>query len=539
VTSWEAPAHPALDDETDAARRAIRSMPIGLIVLDEQWRVVHINPAGEAVVGYRYDELVGRDYWEAFPANRDNEFGRAYRQVVATRQAQMVEAFYPEPLNRWFEVHAVPEPGGLSLYFTEVTERRLAQERLALLARVGTELAGTLDAASAARRIPSLVSPILATWCTLTLHGEDGSLRVVGSWHVDPEQRPLVERYAEARAHLADPASPLGRALHTGRPVVDTQAALATPRPDDDAGQLLKRLSPGTLTALPVPGRERMLGVLTLGHDRRRRIAQVDVSTAQQIADRLGLALDNARLYDQQRRLAEELQRSLLTDPPQSDDTEIVVRYVPASEAARVGGDWYDAFVLPSGVTALVIGDVVGHDTAAAAAMGQLRSLLRGISVGTDSGPAGLLSALDAAMEQLQLGTQATAAVACLDPAEDGAVRMLWGNAGHPPPLVVPPDGGVRELGGPRGELMLGVDAGVRRTESIENLSPGSTVLLYTDGLVERRDQDLDAGTARLRAAAEDLAGEPLDAFCDGLLDRLVDARPDDDIALVALRLHH
>jgi PAS domain S-box-containing protein len=537
VASWKAPVDPAPDDEIEPARRAIHSMPIGLMVLDTHWRVVHINPAGEAAVGFRYDELVGRDYWEAFPANRDNEFGRAYRQVVTTRRPQMVEAFYPEPLNRWFEVHAVPEPDGLSLYFTEVTDRRLAQERLALLARVGTELAGTLDAASAARRIPSLVSPILATWCTLTLLGGDGSLRVVGSWHVDPEQRHLVEGYAEARAHLADPVSPLGRALQTGRPVVDTWAALADPRPEDDAGQLLSRLSPGTVTALPVAGRERMLGVLTLGHDRRRRVAQADVSTAQQVADRLGLALDNARLYDQQRRLAEELQRGLLTDPPQSDDAEIVVRYLPASEAARVGGDWYDAFVLPSGVTALVIGDVVGHDTAAAAAMGQLRSLLRGISVGTESGPAGLLTALDAAMEQLQLGTQATAAVACLDPAEDGVVRMLWGNAGHPPPLVLSPEGIVRELGGPRGELMLGVDAGVRRTETTEHLLPGSTVVLYTDGLVERRDQDLDAGTARLRAAAEDLAGEPLDALCDGLVHRLVEGRPDDDVALVALRL--
>ncbi|SDY60258.1 Stage II sporulation protein E (SpoIIE) [Modestobacter sp. DSM 44400] len=141
-----------------------------------------------------------------------------------------------------------------------------------------------------------------------------------------------------------------------------------------------------------------------------------------------------ARLF-RQRQLAEELQRSLLTGPFEPDHAEIVVRYTPAAEAARVGGDWYGAFLRPSGSTMLVIGDVVGHDTAAAAAMGQLRALLRGIATYSDAGPAEVLRGLDAAMTLLQLRTYATAAVARFEQTEEelarGVTRMRWGNAGH------------------------------------------------------------------------------------------------------------
>ncbi|MCV2488294.1 SpoIIE family protein phosphatase [Geodermatophilus sp. YIM 151500] len=520
------------------SERALEAMPIGLIVVDTDWRVSYINSAGEAVVGYTRQQLVGMSYWEAFPANVDNEFGRTYREVAATGRPAMVEAFYPDPLNKWFEVRAVPGPAGLSLYFTEVTERRLAQERLALLARVGVELAATLDATAAAARIPGLVAPILSSWCALTLVRDDGTLRDIGSWHPDPEVRPLVQRYAAAAAHAPAPGSSVTRVLDSGSPVVETGGALTVPHDcDESVAAVLAELAPGTLTVLPVRGRDRTLGALSLGTNRLRPVAPGDVTTAQEVADRLGLALDNARLYDQQRRLAEELQRSLLTAPPESDVAEIAVRYLPAAEAARVGGDWYDSFLHPVGATAFVIGDVVGHDTAAAAAMGQLRSLLRGVAVATRAGPAGMLSALDAAITQLQMRTYATAAVACLSRDGDGRATLLWANAGHPTPLVLSADGGVCELGGGRGELMLGVDAAATRTDTETVLDPGATVLLYTDGLVERRTGHLDAGTAVLRAALHELRHLPLEQLCDALLDRLVEGRPEDDVALVALRV--
>jgi serine phosphatase RsbU (regulator of sigma subunit) len=289
-------------------------------------------------------------------------------------------------------------------------------------------------------------------------------------------------------------------------------------------------------------GRGRTLGLLTLYFRPGTAVAAEDVATAQDVADRAGLALDNARLYTAQMQLAEGLQRSLLTDPPQPDHGEIAVRYLPAAEAARVGGDWYDAFLQPDGSTMLVIGDVVGHDTAAAAAMGQLRGLLRGIATYSDARPAEVLRGLDTSMTTLQMRTLATAAVARFeqtpDELERGITRMRWANAGHLPPLVVNPDGTVAELASWKGDLLLGVDPDARRRESVVTLDRGSTVLLYTDGLVERRDADLDAGMIRLRDAVIELAELPLEELLDELIERLVHGHPEDDVALVAVRLH-
>src|SRR3712207_7881841 len=202
-------------------------------------------------------------------------------------------------------------------------------------------------------------------------------------------------------------------------------------------------------------GRGRTLGLLTLYFRTRSTLREADIVTAQDVADRTGLALDNYRLYAAQQQLAEGLQRSLLTEPPEPDHAEIAVRYVPAAEAARVGGDWYDAFLQPGGTTMLVIGDVVGHDTEAAAAMGQLRGLLRGIATYSDAGPVEVLRGLAASMATLQMGTLATAAVARFEQSRDeverGITRMRWANAGHLPPLVINADGSVAELATWRG----------------------------------------------------------------------------------------
>jgi len=534
------------DDDGGADAQTLETMPIGLIELDTEWTVRFVNAAAERMVGWARADLLGRSYWEAFPANVDNDFGRGYRQAVATGEPQTVEAFYPEPLNQWFEVQAVPTPQGLWLYFAEVTARRQAVERLALLAQVSDELVGTLNAPAAVGRIPQLLVPALADWAAISLLAPDGSLTDAGAWHVDPSKRPLVSRYAAAARETSPLTAPVLRALTTGHPVTVPSSQLTGPAlgtvASGEARRLLRLLAPGSMTVLPIRGPDRVLGALTLVHDGRRFADPADIATAGEVADRAGLALDNARLYEQQRQLAQELQRSMLTAPPEPDHAHIVVRYLPAAEAARVGGDWYDAFVQPDGATTLVIGDVVGHDTAAAASMGQLRSMLRGIAVTGDAGPAQVLSQLDAAMAQLQLNTYATAALARFeqDAAElaRGVTRMRWANAGHPPPLVIHPDGTVAELASWRGDLMLGVDPTASRRDSVITLDRGTTVLLYTDGLIERRDAVLDDGMDRLRAAAAELADRPLDELCDELIDRLVERTPQDDVALVAIRLH-
>jgi len=248
-------------------------------------------------------------------------------------------------------------------------------------------------------------------------------------------------------------------------------------------------------------------------------------------------------LYARSRRVAQAaltLQRSLLSEPPQPDHLEFAVRYVPAAREAQVGGDWYDVFQQPDGATALVIGDVVGHDTEAAACMGQLRGLLRGITFDSADSPAGVLTRLDRAMDGLELKTLATVVVARLEQTpeevEQGVTRLRWSNAGHPPPVVLLPDGSAQVLT-TRPELLAGVHTGAARTDHVMTLPRGATVLLYTDGLVERRDQGFDVGIARLAEVVPTLLDLPTEQLADQLLARLLADRNEDDVALIAVQL--
>ncbi|SDE83780.1 PAS fold-containing protein [Blastococcus fimeti] len=238
-------------------------------------------------------------------------------------------------------------------------------------------------------------------------------------------------------------------------------------------------------------------------------------------------------------RAAETLQRSMLTEPVQPAGFELAVRYVPAARESQVGGDWYDVFAQPDGSTTLVIGDVVGHDTRAAATMGQLRGVLRGIAYASSAGPAGVLTRLDAAIEGLGLGALATVLVGRLERPEaaDGAARLRWSSAGHLPPLLLTPHGTVEVLDGARPGLLLGVDPATPRTEQEVLLAPGSTLLVCTDGLVERRDQVFDDGVALLADALAELGGQPVAGLCDALLARLLPDRVEDDVALLAVRV--
>jgi serine phosphatase RsbU (regulator of sigma subunit) len=513
-------------------------MPVGLYVLDADWRFTYVNAEAEHLIGRLREEVVGQSLWDAFPAAVGTEIEESYRRALATGESVSFETYYPEPLNAWYDVRALPGPNGLSVFFLEVSERRLAQERartagdrLALLAQVSSELVGALSSDAATRRLPAMLAPPLADGCIVTVLDDRGSLVHASSWHVDPE----------ARAHLKTAA---GRALTLPGLLKQFRAATGSASP------VLQRETPNaesplgdSVVVVPIQRRGRALGEVVLLYSAGRLPSEEDWASVQDIADRTGLALDNARLYSQQRQLAEELQRSMLTatPEPQSDYAEIVVRYLPAAEVAAVGGDWYDAFCQGDGSTVLIIGDVVGHDIAAAATMGQLRGLLRGIATSSDGGPAEMLSSLERSMALLQLDALATAAVACFEQTEDERAgrltRMRWSSAGHPPPFTVSADGDVTMLDR-QPEIMLGVDARARRTEETAVLTAGTTVLLYTDGLIERRDSDLDAGLNRLRGGLTELAGLPLLPMCDQLLERLVQGRPTDDVALVAIRLY-
>jgi serine phosphatase RsbU (regulator of sigma subunit)/PAS domain-containing protein len=534
--------------------RVLEAMNAAFFALDREWRFTYVNAEAERVLDRSRDQLLGVPIWEAFPGTEDSAFGEHYRGAAETGQERVFESFYP-PFQAWYEVRAWPSPDGLSVYFLDVSERRAAEER----ARRGTERLSVIAAVASAvsdaltepggeevavQRLARAAVPVLGDWVIASLIGEDGQLHDVASWHRDPALRPLAARYAELRLGAMTSTAPIVEALRSGQPMVVPDVGEAVGRTmSGEVQEVFTALAPRTGIALSLQARGRTVGALSIYRSADRPLLDADdVATAREVADRVALALDNSRLYEQQRRLAEGLQRSLLTAPPEPDHAEIVVRYQPAMRAAEVGGDWYDAFLQPSGSTMVVIGDVVGHDTAAAAAMGQLRGMLRGIAYREGPGPAAVLTELDAAIQGLGMGTMATAAIARVEQTPEeraaGLTRLRWSNAGHPAPLLLHADGRIEELTRPRAELMLGVNPLAPRTDAVVTVERGATLLLYTDGLVEGRDLPLDEGIARLKAALAELADQPLGVLCDEVIERLRPEGLQDDVALVAVRLH-
>ena len=541
--------------------RVLESMPAAFYAVDRDWCFSYVNGEAERLLALPRDALLGKSIWEIFPEAVGSDFEHHFRLAVDTQEPVSFEAHYPEPLDGWYELRAWPTSDGLSVYFLDVTSRHLAQEeaeraamRSELIANVTAELVETLDPEEGVARLAQLLVPALADWCLVTLATEDDHpdwrrrLRDIGWWHADPDMRSLVEEYAELRISDLLDTSLVAEALRTRSPAVQPRGA--TERVGEmlvggRSQNLLRRLAPESVAVLPMRARGRTVGLLTLfAGAERGLIGDEDLQTLREVASRAGLALDNSRLYAHHREVAEALQTSLLTAPPQPDHLEIAVRYVPAAEAAQVGGDWYDAFLQADGATVLVIGDVVGHDTAAAASMGQVRGLLRGIASYSGEGPAAILRGVDSVMRTLQVDTTATAVVARLEqtPEELGAgmTRLVWSNAGHPPPMLVSDEGAVSVLAAESTDLLLGIKPDTRRVESECELDRGATLLLYTDGLVERRDQPIDEGLALLQETFAALAADSLtlEELCDQILVRMLPVTADDDVALVAVRLH-
>ncbi len=564
----------ATQDGEARVERVLEVMPSAFFFLDRSWRFTYVNAEAERVLSNRRENLLGGGIWDLFPAAPGSDFERYYRHAMDTGEPVRFEAYYPAPLDRWYEVRAWPSPDGLSVYFLEITARKEAVDQLAraaaqaqLAARVSAELIETLDVERLVSRLAQLMVPALADWCVVSLvEDDDGTagsrrapgtaswraddsgrrVRDAGSWHVDADLRPLVDRYAQVRlSHLKD-RSYLRRALAARHAVVidapATPSVQAVLHPGE-ARDLIARLAPASAVALPLRARGRTVGALSLfrGAGREPMTAE-ELVTAEDIAGRAALALDNAHLYRDQRHVAESFQRSLLTPPVQPDHVQIAVRYHPAAHATQVGGDWYDAFMQPDGGTVVVIGDVVGHDLAAAVTMSHLRSALRSIAVTTGAGPAEVLERVDRALRTLQSDAVATAVVARIEqsPQEEasGRTHVRWSSAGHPPPMLVAADGTVTSLTAGRPNPLLGVVPDADRTEAEVVLERGATVVFYTDGLVERRDESLRDGIERLRTTLDELGGLSLDDVCDELLARLLPERPSDDVALVAIRLH-
>ncbi|MFI7598777.1 SpoIIE family protein phosphatase [Actinoplanes sp. NPDC049681] len=414
-----------------------------------------------------------------------------------------------------------------------------ARAQLAMLAELTEAFAGTLDVEEGVRRLAGGVVPRLADWCLVTLADPNGNVRHVSATHRDPALAADVERFAAKMAGGLGAGSAVLAVQRSGQPVRrqgETAETLLARTTDPEMADIAMRLGYSSFVVVPVaaPVTRRVLGSIALVNGpQRAAFSEGDERTALDIARRAGLAIDNSRLYRQQRHVAEVLQHSMLTELPTIPDVELHARYLPAQAGAAVGGDWYDAFAQPDGSVMLAVGDVSGHDIEAAATMGQLRNLVRGDAYGRDDEPGPLLTQLDRAVRGLRVPAAATAVLARVR--RDGpAYEVTFANAGHPPPLLVRPDGTV-DVWWESPEPLLGVVPRLERTTHRRAVPAGSVLLLYTDGLVEDPGHVLDEGIARVREILHRHQKLPGDELCTRLVEGA--ARRADDIAFLLVRL--
>lgn len=414
-----------------------------------------------------------------------------------------------------------------------------AHEQLAMLAELTETLATMTDIDAALGTLGSALTPRLADWCLISLIGPDGMPRHVAAAHRDPARAADVSRFAELMATGLNAKSIVLAVQRTGRPIRrdgEVAANILERTTDAELATIAERLGYAAFLVAPItaPVSHRVLGSVTLVNGPSRApFTEADERTGTDIGRRAGLAIDNSRLYRQQRHVAEVLQQSMLTELPTISGIELHARYLPAQDGAAVGGDWYDAFAQPDGSVMLAVGDVSGHDIEAAATMGQLRNLVRGDAFGRDDEPGPLLSQLDRALRGLRVPASATVVLARLRRVRDG-YTLSYSNAGHPPPLLLLPDGTVEVCWTPP-EPLLGLVLGGERATHVRTIPAGATLVLYTDGLVETPGRLIDDGIALVEQALRDNAEEPGEELCTRLLDAA--SRRADDIALLLIRL--
>lgn len=397
-------------------------------------------------------------------------------------------------------VIGLAEQCGLALERAQLqVEADRAAADAALLARLGEELERATTTAERADVLCEALADDLGAFSVVHVVDDPGGVRIAA--RRDPGQRAAFDD-----ATLATQAQ---RALVSSNVVIESVHGL--------------RVFTAALRA-----RGRALGTLTLAND--AGAGRMTTVLVQRIATRAALALDNALLYEQERDVSHSLQLGLLGGRPEGmRGTEIATVYLPATAGLEVGGDWYDVFDLPSGHRAFVVGDVVGHGLEAAVAMGQLRGAVRALApVGT---PADLLANLDLFVESVPEAAMATLAYAELDPATG---RLRYACAGHPPPVLVSSSAEPRLLWEGR-TAPLGSTIGGTREHAQDALGSDEILLLYTDGLVERRDVGLDEMLETLLAAAT-RAGSSCDALVEELQASLVTHVLEDDVCMLATR---
>ncbi|MEV6973768.1 SpoIIE family protein phosphatase [Kitasatospora sp. NPDC093806] len=540
--------------------------PIGMAVYDTELRYVRLNESLARMNGVPVAEHLGRRISSVLPGINSAEIEQIMRQVLATGRPVVDARSHgrvpgdPRRDRAWSASYFRLEDStgrvfGVCSSIIDVTERfqaearaARAQERLATIAEATARIGTTLDLQRTAEELIEAVVPRFADFATVdlletVLRGAEPA-PIPDDRTVQLRAVAVGESYESGLVHAVDtigevseyaPERSYTQCLRSGRPLlrahVDEEVLRGLVASED-------RVAPGIAAGihsylmLPVTARGMILGGAEFIRMRNPEpFTAADVALAEELVARTALAIDNARLYRRERETALTLQRSLL--PQEIHRTlglEIAYRYLPSSVTSEVGGDWFDVVPLSCGRVALVVGDVMGHGIRAAATMGQLRTVARTLAT-LDMPPEQVLTRLDETASGIGDGQFATCICAVYDPLEH---TVQVASAGHLPPVWVAPDGTARRVEVPPG-VPLGV-GGVAFESVRFTLPEGALVALYTDGLVERRGQDLDDGIDLLARTLSG-PGRTLEENCDAALGALVSGGSDDDIAMIMARV--
>jgi PAS domain S-box-containing protein len=541
----------ALRSSERRTRLIVDSARDGFISTDADGRVLDVNGAAERMLGRPRSEVLGRPFQDlGIPSEVHAKFDERRRALLegareegmrhlalrvsidrpdGTRMHGETMIWVVERDGEWMFNARLTDIGD-RLRDEEERERRMRAEAERAEAERATQTIGRLqavaDAALTHRDLDALLPAILdrtrevldAEAAALLVLQEDGTLSLTTS---DPA-------IGEGRLDsVPADAGVAGRVLATRAPVV-----LHDPAPEDLADPLIIEAGITSMIGVPLVAHDEVIGVIEIGCRAPRRLGPEDVDLLRLTADRVALAVDHARAFGREHRIAETLQRSLLPQTlPALPGVELGARYLPAASEAEVGGDWYDAIALTGGRALLVLGDVSGKGLAAASTLGALRNAIRAYAL-EGHGPAQIAERLnDFVLADPAREHMATLVLAMFDPVGG---ELTWVNAGHPSPLIISAMGEAQLLEGGR-SVPLGVMPFPGYVVETATIEPGGALVLYTDGLIERRGEHLDDGMALLLRAAANGSLEP-DALCDRLLEAAAPGGAEsDDIALLAL----
>ena len=521
-----------LEQSETRTRMVLDTAPDAFITVNRDGEIMSWNAAAQRLFGWSPAEAIGKTMRALIVPP---EFGDRHDE----RRNALIASESPLATER-FEVEFQRRDGGrfpgeatvskveiqgevfVSGFISDVTERlRRQAEREALL----REQAARAEAERVAELVAGMQALVDAALAHRTLDGILSELvtQVRGVLDADAATIYLAHESERLTVGASAPAEITGGDEFANTVAEGREAMLAQDDPGSEAGAMV---------GVPLLAEGEVTGVLVAFATPPREFGGEDLTLLRLAADRVGLAIAHARVYEREHRIAETLQRSLLPDRlPQLPGLDVAARYLPAASEAEVGGDWYDVIPIAGGAVGLVMGDVAGKGLAGASMVGRLRSALRAYALEGHDG-ARVVERLNRLLwTEAEDSQMATMLYVIVDPAAN-AVR--WVNAGHPAPLMIA-DGDPQFLEG-AGSVPLGVLPFPTYEEVSAPMHPGSTLLLYTDGLVERPGENIDDGMAQLAARVREGPEDP-DALCDHLLATLVPAGGAmDDVALLALR---